>query len=190
MSSQSFYSKNADVLHETYHKISPEEIHADWLHYIPDTKALILDVGAGSGRDSSWLASKGHEVVAVEPVDELRMKAQEQMNPSVLWIKDSLPALNEVYKLDNKFELILLSAVWNHVAPSDRERAFRKLTNLLRPGGKLVITLRKGPSYGDRTFYDCSGEELNTYARKFMLQLLLEKTLSTRWDDQMFHGPL
>lgn len=176
MSSQSFYSKNADALHESYNRISPEEIHADWSHYIPETKALILDVGAGSGRDSSWLASKGHEVIAVEPSDELRTRAQAQKNPSVLWIKDSLPALNEVYKLDNKFELILLSAVWNHVAPSDRERAFRKLTNLLRPGGKLVITLRKGPSQEDRIFYDCSGEELNAYARKFMLQLLLEKS--------------
>jgi SAM-dependent methyltransferase len=176
LSSKTFYGENADALYEKYQSLSPEEIHSDWLENIPNTKALILDVGAGSGRDSFWLADKGHEVIAVEPSDELREKAQAVKNPAVLWLKDSLPSLSEVYKLGNKYELILLSAVWNHVTPNDRERAFRKLANLLSPGGKLVITLRQGPSYGDRTFYDCSSEELHVYARKFMLHLLLEKS--------------
>jgi SAM-dependent methyltransferase len=176
LSSHTFYGKNADALYEQYQSLSAEEIHSDWLDHIPNTKALILDVGAGSGRDAFWLAGNGHEVVAVEPSDELRERAQAVKNPAVLWIKDSLPSLTEVYKLDNKYELILLSAVWNHIAPNDRERAFRKLANLLKPGGKLVVTLRRGPSYGDRTFYDCSSEELHAYARKFMLHLLLEKS--------------
>ena len=146
MSSQTFYGNNANALYEKYQSLSSEEIHSDWLDHIPCTKALILDVGAGSGRDSFWLASKGHEVIAVEPSDELRGRAQAVKNPSVLWLKDSLPSLSEVYKLGNKYELILLSAVWNHISPNDRDRAFRKLANLLSPGGKLVITLRQGPS--------------------------------------------
>lgn len=170
-----FYSENADAIFEKYNSLAPEDIHAAWLHFIPETKALILDIGAGSGRDARWLAQMGHDVIAVEPSDNLRTRAQTENNPSVWWIKDSLPSLNEVYKLDSKFDLILLSAVWNHLAPSDRERSFRKLTNLLKPGGKIVLTLRKGPAYGDRTFYDCSSEELHAFARRYMLQLLLER---------------
>lgn len=196
MSSQNYYAKNADILYEKYQSLAPEDIHSDWLHYIPDTKSLVLDVGAGSGRDSFWLASKGHEVIAVEPSDELRTRAQEQKNPSVWWIKDALPALSEVYKLDYKFDLILLSAVWNHISPKDRERSFRKLTNLLKPGGKLILTLRQGPSYGGRMFYDCSSEELHAYARSFMLQLLLERNSTDKmgrpdisWTTLVFYLP-
>jgi SAM-dependent methyltransferase len=42
------------------------------------------------------------------------------------------------------FDAVLLSAVWQHVPPSRRARAFRKLCALLRPGGLLVLTLPNG----------------------------------------------
>lgn len=37
------------------------------------------------------------------------------------------------------FDLILLSAVWMHVPPSSRDRAFRKLITLLKLGGLLAM---------------------------------------------------
>src|SRR5262249_3188394 len=62
------------------------------------------------------------------------------------------------------FDLILLSAVWMHVAPADRARAFRKLINLLNPGGLIAITLRHGPNGSDaeRAFHPVSLAELET----------------------------
>ena len=49
------------------------------------------------------------------------------------------------------FDLILLSAVWMHIPPSDRARSIRKLANLLKPGGKLVISLRHGQNQAEFT---------------------------------------
>lgn len=170
-----FYSQNADQFIEQYESVDPRTIHRDWSHFIPDTKSLILDVGAGSGRDASWLANMGHEVFAVEPAEKLRQEAQ-SLHPSqnIHWINDKLPLLERVKNLQFKFDLILLNAVWMHVAQKKRGRVFRKLTNLLKPGGKLVITLRDGPIKDNRVMYPVSSEEVHSFANQFALQVLLE----------------
>jgi hypothetical protein len=64
------------------------------------------------------------------------------------------------------FDLILLSAVWMHVAPQDRDRAFRKLVTLLKPGGIIAITLRVGPSETERGFHPVSKAEIERLARE------------------------
>jgi SAM-dependent methyltransferase len=70
--------------------------------------------------------------------------------PRIRWIDDRLPDLNVVHRLGLAFDVIMLSAVWMHVAPSARVRAFRKVSTLLKPGGVLLISLREGPSDPDR----------------------------------------
>ena len=171
-----FYSKNADYLVEQYEKITTEVIHKDWFHLIPDTKSLILDIGAGSGRDAAWLAKQGHEVIAVEPADRIREKAKKlHPLPAIQWVKDTMPSLKKVSELELKFDLILLSAVWMHINTNDRKRTFRKLTNLLKPGGKLIITLRHGPTSDERVIYPVSSEELRQFANRFALEVILDK---------------
>ncbi len=141
---------------------------------------MVLDVGAGSGRDARYLAARGLGVVAVEPASGIRELAQEYTvsNP-IHWISDSLPELTEIFRLQTKFDLILLSAVWMHIAPSSRERAFRKLSSLLKPNGKLIISLRHGSCQDERTMYSVSTGELAQLASQFGLTYRLltpEKT--------------
>ena len=145
------YSIKANQFVNEYEGVSGEKIHSDWLHLLPTSKSLVLDIGAGSGRDAAWLAEQGHEVIAVEPANGLRKRAKElHPQPSIQWVDDTLPALKEVYKLGFKFNLILLSAVWMHVAPGQRERAFRKIVNLLKlfgfvkPGAELWTKSEEG----------------------------------------------
>lgn len=52
------------------------------------------------------------------------------------------------------------------VAPSHRERAFRKLVTLLKPGGKIAITLRRGPVEVDRGMHPVSTGEIERLARR------------------------
>mgnify|MGYP000283004436 CR=1 FL=1 len=164
-----YYSTNAKALTEQYNSVSFESVHKDWLDEIPK-EGIVLDVGAGSGRDARYLAAKGLSVVAVEPALNIRELAQTyQVNSPIHWLSDTLPELSEVYKLQTKFDLILLSAVWMHIAPSLRERAFRKLSSLLKPNGKLVISLRHGQCQDERTMYAVSAGELAQYASQFGL---------------------
>lgn len=166
----SFYSDRAVELSNQYERVDFESVHKDWLQFIP-SEGMVLDVGAGSGRDARYLASKGLAVVAVEPADELLTLAkQKAAGLNIHWLSDSLPELREVFKLQTKFDLILLSAVWMHIPASERQRVFRKLSTLLKPNGKMVISLRHGLSPDERVMYPVSSSELAKFASQYGLR--------------------
>jgi SAM-dependent methyltransferase len=74
----SFYYDNVARLALRYESPDPPEVNHWLIPYLPKKPALILDIGAGTGRDAGWLASLGHEVVAVEPAQRMRVYAQKQ----------------------------------------------------------------------------------------------------------------
>ncbi len=171
----SYYSINSCSLLKQYESLSAEFVNKAWVGFIPAQKSRVLDIGAGSGRDAAWMTSMGHDVVAVEPADELRLKAMAiHSSSTIIWIKDTLPELNSVYDLCMKFDLVLVNAVWMHLLISERENAFRKLVGLLNPLGKLVISLRHGPSPDERKMYPVSCSEIRKFAAPYNLDLLLE----------------
>ncbi|MBI9076693.1 MAG: class I SAM-dependent methyltransferase [Desulfatibacillum sp.] len=176
---QETYSKHASQYAAAYELASPEEVHASWLHLIPKARSRVLDVGAGSGRDAAWLASKGHHVTAVEPSKAMRETAR-KLHPdsSVRWINDALPALDTVHALKIKFDLILANAVWIHVSPPDRTRAMASLASLLEDNGVLIITLRHGPSPDKRIMHDCSEKELARLAQSQGLEIILQAAMA------------
>jgi hypothetical protein len=122
---------------------------------------MALDVGAGSGRDAQWLADRGWDVIAVEPASAMRLAAMRAHgSPAIRWIDDRLPALASVHRLGLAFDMVWLSGVWMHVEPPDRPRAMRKLATLLKPGGRLVLTLRHGPAPEDRPMWPVDSHEV------------------------------
>jgi SAM-dependent methyltransferase len=161
-----WYDARAETLADRYDGISPEQVHGWLTDLLPSQPATILDVGAGSGRDAAWLAYKGHDVVAIEPSHRLQTLARERHDsPRIQWVSDSLPGLKRTFRTGLAFDVILVSAVWMHVAPSDRARAFRKLITLLKPGGVLAITLRHGSAEAERRFHPVSAAEIKSLAR-------------------------
>ncbi len=58
-----------------------------------------------------------------------------------------------------------------HLAPSERERAFRKIANLLAPGGHFVVSLRFGEFADGRVAYPVSVDEIADLAKQFGLVL-------------------
>ena len=179
MSSTSYYDLNTDALIAQYDGFDPADVHADWAPaHLREEPGFACDIGAGSGRDANWLAARGWEVVAVEP-SALRNRASERSHPRVVWMNDALPDLRALRALGRRFDLILLSAVWMHVAPKVRERAFRILTELLSPSGLLVITLRRGGDAVEnaaRGFHDTSAEELIGFANRRAIALRSHST--------------
>lgn len=162
-----WYGANAKTLVQNWEAIDPRKVHEWLLPHLPNDPSLILDVGAGTGRDAAWLASLGHKVVAVEPSTELRKLAQERHgSTSVQWVEDHLPGLEVVQRHGLSFDLILLSAVWMHIAADARARAFRKLVTLLKPGGALAISLRHGPVDDVRAMFPVSQTEIEVLARR------------------------
>ncbi len=161
------YNLRAEDFFAQYQSLSFEQVHNDWVPQLDNKTGLALDVGAGSGRDALALAERGWDVVAVEPAAELRRLGESATaHRSIQWVDDSLPDLTQIRKLSYRFDLILVSAVWMHLPPTMRDRAFRILTELLGPSGLLVITLRHGPGDGEREFHEVSKAELDRLARQ------------------------
>ncbi len=110
-------------------------------------------------------------MVAVEPARGLRTYGSSS-DDGVRWLDDRLPSLDRVHGLALAFDLVILSAVWQHVAPEDRSRAFRKLVTLLRAGGILAMTLRSGPAPSDRPMHPTSSGEIEGLARVHCMEVL------------------
>ncbi len=159
------YSKQAEALSALYEAVDPAQAYGSVLDLIPEGAGrLALDVGAGSGRDGAWLASRGYDVVAAEPAAGMR-RVGGALHPELRWIDDSLPGLQATHGLGLAFDLVLMSAVWMHVKPTDRARAFRKVAALLKPGGLLILTLRHGPPPPDRPMHEVTAGEIEALAR-------------------------
>lgn len=155
-----FYDQHADDFFVQYESTSFETVHADWLHLLPST-GEILDVGAGSGRDSSFMASRGLQIYAVEPAKNLRaLGLNNHAHQNITWLDDTLPKLANTLSLDKKFDLILLSAVWMHLTQLERKTTIPILCSLLKSKASLIITLRHGPSHDAREMRPVSVDEI------------------------------
>lgn len=181
MNSRQWYEQNAATLISAYESLRTEDVHGWLLNLIPDHPSLVLDVGAGSGRDASWLAALGHKVIAVEPIAAMREEGYRlHPHPKICWIDDRLPALQKVHRLGVTFHFILLSAVWMHIPPTERSWAFQKLITLLKPGGLLAITLRHGAAEAERGMYEVTGEELEGLAQEYGATIIRQVEESDR----------
>ena len=165
------YNAQAPTLAPKYEDLPFKQVHAPILDLLPDPGAHILDMGAGSGRDAAWFAANGYNVVAVEPAAEMRdMGKALHPSPDIRWLDDALPAAEKVLRSKLTFDLIWLSAVWMHVPPGARARAFRKLVSVMSPGGSMMLTLRQGPPPADRPMEPATAADVEVLARRHGLQ--------------------
>lgn len=199
MTSWDFYEKNAERLFSDYISLDFETIFLDVKRYIGDCHGQALDVGAGSGRDAAALASKGFQVVAVEPSSRMRALAQEYyVGSDIHWVDDSLPLLSKIISSNKKFDLILLSAVWMHLTKHEQSKSLEVLSSLLADKGKLIITLRLGPPEPDRNISVVRTDELLELAKKNSLTPVFVSELGTdsfkrneiQWQKVVFSKPI
>jgi len=146
-------------------------MHGEFLPLMPPPPSLVLDVGAGTGRDAAALAALGHRVVAVEPTAELRAYgAQQHDSARIEWVDDGLPDLEQVYARRQPFDLILLIAVWMHLDAGQQARAMERVAGLLTAGGRVLLSLRHGPIPPGRRMFEVSGTEVCHLAERHGLQ--------------------
>lgn len=167
------YSTRADEFFERYDTEDPEDFHAQLLPHLPDPPAQILDIGAGTGRDAAFLAARGYQVIAVEPASGFRERGEARhQHPNLRWLDDRLPDLDQVHGQGIRAHVLWLSAMWMHIEPAQRQRAFQRLVALLNPGGRLMFNLRIGPAPVDRPMFPNSAEEIIALGADHGLEVL------------------
>lgn len=192
------YIREAEQLAKRYESVSFEDVHGGLIALIPGTPGVVLDVGAGSGRDAAWFARRGHKVIAVEPAGSLRQLAGHlHHEPNIRWVDAALPELAEVAVLGMRYDIIWLSAVWMHLPPSQRDPAMHKMAALLKPRGRVFVSLRHGPKPPGRVIYKVTVEEVSTLARPCGLATVYRQRSTDRmnregvwWEDVVLELPV
>ena len=179
------YGETADALVRQYESLTFADVHRDLLPLLPGPPARMLDIGAGTGRDAAALAALGHAVTAVEPTPELRAAAQRlHSGAAIRWIDDALPDLARVRALGERFDLVLLSAVWMHLDDSERQAAMTAVAALLAPGGVMSLSLRHGPVPAGRRMFEVTTDETRALAEAAGLRTLHDSTAAA-----LLNGP-
>lgn len=173
LASPAGYAEAADALAVQYESVTFEAVHAPVLSLLPDPPGRALDIGAGTGRDAAALARRGFAVTAVEPTAELRAHGERlHAGHGIVWLDDRLPALAALGSRPDRFDLILLSAVWMHLDAAERVQAMAVVAALAAPVARLFLTLRHGPVPEGRRMFDVRPEETIAAAAQYGFAVL------------------
>lgn len=101
-----------------------------WL--LPPGARRVADVGAGTGKLTRQLRARGLEVVAVEPLSEMRRQLARAVPgvPVVAGTAEAIPLP------DQSADAVLLAQAWHWVDPA---RALPEVARVLRPRGQLGL---------------------------------------------------
>jgi SAM-dependent methyltransferase len=153
------YSAAAVELIPRFEAVSPDRLYEHVIDLLPARSSRIADIGAGTGRDAEWLAHKGHTVVAVEPVNELRAAGMVlHKHPHIKWLSDHLPDLSRLRCLV-PFDVVMLSGVWQHLSEGDRRVAMQTLASITSPHGMVIMSIRHGPGAKNRPVFPTNPRE-------------------------------
>jgi tellurite methyltransferase len=115
---------------------NPEEFVEKIISYIKTGK--VLELGAGQGRNSVWLAKNGFDVeawdissVGIDKTNEL--SKNEKLNILALK-KDSREEINSIY------DVIVSTFMFHHLTMVDSLNILKNIKNHTRPGGLNVVT--------------------------------------------------
>ena len=166
----SYRGSNARSLCDLYESATFESVHRSWLAHLPKKPGVMLDVGTGSGRDATALQVRGWRIVAVDPSPDMLHEAQRRHpDAHIRWLRDRLPHLAGL--TGERFDFILCSAVWMHLAPTERVVGMHTIRALLADEGICVITLRHPPDVS-RGMYEVTMSETTDLAQRHGLVVL------------------
>ncbi len=174
-----FTSYHANELADYYDRLRAPEVHHLLLPYLKESGGLALDVGAGSGRDSIWLAGFGYSVFAAEPSEGIRAVGERRCRGhSVEWVDDRLPHLSRIKELGIEFDVILLSAVMMFIDKVFWKDCAETISSLAKKGGLVAASFLLEEEDLSRGLHFVSRSNIDCFARLFNADVL-ENDLSS-----------
>jgi 2-polyprenyl-3-methyl-5-hydroxy-6-metoxy-1,4-benzoquinol methylase len=130
------------------------------------TSGDVLDIGAGVGHNSIYLASRGFNVLATDisavAIERLGARAKGK----AVSIRTRIHDIGDE-ELDNHFDVIICTAVLHHLQTDDALSVIKKIKEHTKPMGFNIIGsfTKRGSLYSNnpetKRFFPGSNEELN-----------------------------
>ncbi|MGZ3929350.1 MAG: class I SAM-dependent methyltransferase, partial [Mucilaginibacter sp.] len=106
--------------------------------YLPK-KGLIIDVGGGPGIYSEWLASMGHNVYLVDPVEKHIKQANKRSSKAKKPFKSQLGEAQNLEFQDNFADVVILHGPLYHLqSRSERVKSIIEVKRVLKPNGVVL----------------------------------------------------
>ena len=155
-----YYQEHYQAYHQRTFSIDPSSFLEPLRKHL-DPGCTILDIGCGSGRDMLWFKNLGFGASGFERSAGLAELARQQTGCNVTQgdfeVFDFTPLPSDA---------ILLAGSLVHVSHEKLPLVFKKVTAGLRPGGKVLVTLKQGKGTGSdelgRMFYYWRENQLET----------------------------
>jgi SAM-dependent methyltransferase len=149
-----YYNEHSEEYVQRTLNVDLSHLYSRFLKHIPPG-GHILDAGSGSGRDTLYFLEKGYEVTAFDASEELAKLSSGITGQTTLHLR-----FQEV-DFRNVFDGIWANASLLHVPPSEIDNAIGRLTYVLKAGGVLFASFKRGEedyTEGNR-YFNCYTEE-------------------------------
>ncbi|MBR3840237.1 MAG: class I SAM-dependent methyltransferase [Erysipelotrichales bacterium] len=163
-----YYEKNADDFIKGTINVDMSAQYAMFEKYLK-ANATILDIGFGSGRDSLYFQSLGHDVTAIDPIAVFCQKG------IVLGIKKVINISAEDMNFQNEFDGIWACASLLHIELEKLPGVFKKCYAALHDDGIMYVSFKMGHYEGirdDRFYVDMDIDSLGRLAKEANLQII------------------
>ena len=168
---QEYYQKNAVQLADYY--ASSKGGVSQWFDVAFPVGAKVLDIGTGAGRDVSLLIREERNAYGVDPCQAL-IDQGVSICPA-LKSKLSVGSLPELTGIpDRAFDGVLCSAVLMHIPEEYLFDSVFEIRRVLKPGGRLLLSLPLDTSGAPVSGRDTSGRIFNGLSPE-KLRLLLSR---------------
>lgn len=116
----------------------PSGRYRDWAAMIGQPPGRIYEVGSGSAKMLSYLASSGFECKATDITRERREKTGDGVPEKLSWGNSDGVNL-DLFEPSNFYDVVVSDQVLEHLHPDDLERHFKSVLTILKPGGRYIF---------------------------------------------------
>ncbi len=163
-------------------------VRTELIEVIPLGKHRVLEVGCAEGATGMALKNNGcaSEVVGIELIPEVAATAEKKLDHVVCGDVEKL-TLHEPWFIEKSFDYIICGDILEHL--KDPWEQLKRLLGLLKPGGKIIVSLPNVRCYrvsfplifsGDWNYRDAGildSTHLRFFTKKTSIQMLTEAGL-------------
>jgi len=176
MDSIPYYDRNAQTFYNRTIDADMGDVYEKFLKHLLE-KGRILDAGCGSGRDSKFFLSKGHDVVSFDGSLEMVRMASNLLG------KSALRMLFQEICFSSEFDAVWANASLLHVPYEGLREILQRFHKSLLPSGILYASFKYGTSMRqveDRVFFDMNETNIGPYLKGLFQPLEIWKSPDTR----------